>query len=175
MDLRRWFSASLLTLAGCNAFDGGQACTAIGCLDSVHFTVRVPDNLWPSGSYRLEFKTGDATHVCEITLPRDLPESERLSAVLSCGRELRGYFTAVRDCADPGSAPKGQPCGVLPDQWFIDGYLEGAPAAIHVRVERDGMELLDEDRALTYREFEPNGPECGPTCRSSGMALELSP
>lgn len=173
MQLRGWLSGSLLLLAGCGACDETRACTAIGCEDNVHFTIRVPGNAWPSGSYRLEFKTAAATHTCDIMLPRDLPELSGPSAALPCSRELHAFFSGVSACADATSVPKGQTCGTLPDQWFIEGLVNGAPASIHARIERDGTELLDEERALSYEDFEPNGPGCGPSCRSGEMALEL--
>lgn len=35
----------------------------------------------------------------------------------------------------------------------------------------DGRALLDVERAVSYAKFEPNGPECAPTCKRAATAL----
>jgi hypothetical protein len=52
-------------------------------------------------------------------------------------------------------------------------YGFGFPHSIELSVERDGREVLHEQRSLTYSDQYANGPECGVACRSASVGVTV--
>ena len=60
------------------------------------------------------------------------------------------------------------------DLHFVATRSDG-PGPVRVRVvvrDRRGRVLVRAERAVTLRRFEPNGPECAPTCWSARVRLD---
>jgi hypothetical protein len=48
------------------------------------------------------------------------------------------------------------------------------PKKLHLRIEHDGLALVDQDLTAEYTVSQPNGPDCGPVCCSASDAVVLS-
>jgi len=171
-----WLMGLLLLLAGCS--DGfpldGHACTEIGCADGAQLEIRAPDNSWPAGSYRLELTFDAVSHVCEVRLPRDLPASVGSTSPLACSSGLQVAFRPEVTCTEQRTRDAvSQSCTPIAGHWLLGGSVAGTPSSLHARLERDGLQLLDQTQTLRYEESRPNGADCEPVCRQSSVVLEL--
>jgi hypothetical protein len=140
------------------AADPERACTEIGCLDGLHVEL-VPSEGWAPGRYTFLFEADGAAQSCEATLP--LPGCEE--PAVSCSGASFAQLGAS-GCALPAA-----------QHGFASIDFPDALTEIRVRVERDGQTLVDRSLAPTYREVQPNGPGCGPVCRTASEQLAVSP
>ena len=66
-----------------------------------------------------------------------------------------------------------QRCDPIPGQ-FIEGCaLQGTPTNVRIVQMVDGVVLLDESIAPTYKVVYPNGPDCDPGCKQASASLTL--
>jgi hypothetical protein len=60
------------------------ACTAAGCEDGVVVTLKVANNSWPAGEYRLAAEFDSERYKCEFKAPDDVPKDATPTRPLSC-------------------------------------------------------------------------------------------
>jgi hypothetical protein len=65
-------------------------------------------------------------------------------------------------------------CVPLPGHWILQVSKEGTPNTLAVRVERDGVSILEAEERPKFEESRPNGPGCGPVCKQSMVELETN-
>ncbi len=137
-----------LTIAGCD-----HACTLIGC--GMAFQVDLQRAAWTAGNYEVTVIADGETIECTVTLPLDCdaPDPCGGSTKLILGRD---------GCALPPSQHK------LSSVAFADG---SAPASVEVRVLQDEVLLGEAVYMPEYSESEPNGPDCGPACKSAASGV----
>lgn len=168
------FALALISLALTGCPLESKSCTAIGCSDGAFLTLAPGDAPWPEGSYAIELETPDAMHTCTITVPDDLPEQPGSVLTLPCEPQLSVSLMAEAVCTEQRSGDAiSQSCTPVPDRWSLNATLEGTPDSLHVRVARDGAQVLEETLALDYEESRPNGPDCDPLCRQAHVELTL--
>jgi hypothetical protein len=164
-------AGALVTHGACET----HQCTEIGCGDAATLTLRTADGTLPDGAYTLSLDVEGQTHTCAFAAPGDLPTEPGRIATASCDSELRVEVLPEVVCTEHRSGDAvSQSCTPVPDHWYFATALQGTPAGFTLAVERDGRELLNEQRALNYRDEQPNGPGCEPICRQAGVELTLA-
>lgn len=158
-------AAALIALSACGsrskdvedpASPEPRACTEIGCIDGLHIELE-PNASWAPGRYRFVLEAGGAEQVCEATIP--LPPCE--APPVTCSGASFAQIGAS-GCAMPPA-----------QHGFATIHFPDAHEQVRVLVERDGEPLLDQALQPTYRTLQPNGPGCGPTCRSANARLSV--
>lgn len=127
--------------------DGG-ACTAIGCGApfTVHFDKPAP---WPAGHYSVRVTLDGRGTECQADVP------------LSC--------EAPTPCADPAVQLQLSGCALPASAHAITGLdvISGAPGSVKVEVADAQGTLASGEWQPSYMESAPNGPGCGPACKSA--------
>jgi hypothetical protein len=153
----------------------GEGCTDIGCGVGLQLTVHPPNNIWPTGGYAFEFRFASEQHNCTIAIPDSLPADSRSTAELNCEPQLDASFSPETKCSDPRTGETvRQACVPVPGHWILEVSKEGTPATVAVRVERDGVLLLEAEESPKFEESRPNGPGCGPVCKQTTVELRTN-
>lgn len=188
-----WRSTSLLLAvglaSGCDSFT--QDCTAIGCVNGVNITLRMPDNQWPAGSYELAFTIDGDTHSCGLVIPDEGPGEPGRVVNLSCepqigeqhrlGQRVEAQLIPTGcteqptgDAVSQSSTQMQTPnthCEPIEGAWLLSARFYGAAESLRVTAQRDGSTLLDRTLQPEYEENRPNGPDCEPTCLQANVEL----
>jgi hypothetical protein len=161
-----------LLVAGCDL--ATRSCTEIGCSDGVSLELRpAMQGVVESGRYTLELATGDAQHRCTFTVPDDLPVQASLAEV-DCPPQLQVSLVSATLCTEQRHDDAvSQSCVPVPDQFSLHAQLQATPRSLALQLSRDGAPLIDETLVPSYELSQPNGPDCGPTCRNANLAVEL--
>lgn len=131
-----------------------QACTEIGCTNGVTFSVD-PARAWGRGVYRFSFIFDNKIVDCRARLPLK-PCAEGPS--VTC--DGTGVMITESGCALPKES-----------HGFGDIHIDGAPTRVVARVIYNNKLLVTRTIRPAYRESRPNGPQCGPVCRSAAYDL----
>jgi hypothetical protein len=135
-------AASAVALHAC-----GHACTLMGCFDTLTFEFSEP---LAEGRWTVQIEAEGATVVCAARVPLGDPADTACS---------------VMDAEWTFASSDGQ--------WIPDGIvLRSAPAEVDVTVLHDGEPVLHERFRPKYAPFNPNGPECPPTCKHTTLELQ---
>jgi hypothetical protein len=161
----------LAASGACSSFGG--ACSDVGCNDEASFTLRAPENHWDDGAYSLEIRFDDADYQCAFMVPDDLP-STGIDRALDCMPFLDAYLTPERKCeTQKNGNSESVTCTPVPDQYYVQASVVGTPRTLNVALQRNGSALLVDTRTLSYSATQPNGPDCGPTCRQASSEFTL--
>lgn len=135
----------------------GQRCTQIGCVDGLRVEMR-PASGWAPGSYAFAVDLDGVKVTCTGALPLRACEA---GPSLTC------------DVAD--KVVIGESGCALPKEQhaFSDLWVQSGPQKVEIVISRDGQELKREALTPAYTESRPNGPDCGPVCRSASATLTL--
>jgi hypothetical protein len=159
MSIRLAASCILLSLflLSCSDILPSSGCTEVGCgpAFSVGFVRKGP---WAPGDYGVTVTVDGAPFKCTATLP------------LSCNA--------------PSPCPEGAPfflgssgCALDPSEHSLSGVeisQGSAPASVQIEVTLDGNGIGSDTFTPTYTTSSPNGPGCGPDCKSApGATLIL--
>ena len=148
-----------LILIACNTGEVGEekdsdfgttmpGCTEIGCADG--FNGEFSPAFTTQGAYVFPLDLDGVTSSCTGSLP--------LNDGFSCDGDL--------GVSQSGSA--------LPDdEHSLPGFYVSRYdfAQLQLTVERDGVEVASWSVSPEWSTFQPNGPECGPTCTSASANL----
>lgn len=177
MSKRRWwgFAVVLVALAGaCDGDDSDGAdetlnCTLIGCDDGAHVVVHAPRDAWSAGDYTVEVSADKSSFKCTSKLPT-ASQSRFDNPKFACDGASPFLFLIRGDGCENGDSgiEDDVTCGTL------ELGVQGTPSKVRVRVDRSGTTVLDETWTPKYREFAPNGRECGPICKRSSTEWMLS-
>jgi hypothetical protein len=165
MSLRRRAVACFgLTLAACS----DQDCATVGCSDEAVVVIVSQTGKWADGSYTLDVAFDDTSHSCTFEAPSDAG-SKGTWQPIDCTPELAAYLAPVVKCSEHQSGQsQSQTCGPVPDAFYLQATEPGTPATFSVTLTRAEDEvLLDESGDVPYTTAQPNGPECGPTCKQA--------
>ncbi len=112
---------------------------------------------WPAGEYRYTVELDGRNVTCTGSLP-----------LQPCARPSI-------TCDGEGVSITESGCALEPDQQAFGGIsIDELPKNVHLRIEHDGLALVDQDLTADYTVSQPNGPDCGPVCCSASDALVLS-
>lgn len=151
-----------------------KQCTEIGCGDAATVTLRTADGALPDGAYTFRFTEDGQTSVCELRVPDDLPSSPGQVRTTPCTGQLELDLTPESTCTERRSGDSvSQSCTPVPGKFSLGARLASMPSSLTVIVERDGVEIANEQRNLVYQDYYPNGPECGPPCKQTNVAVAL--
>ncbi len=126
-----------------------QVCTEIGCMDGL--TLRVdPNHDWKSGNYDLYFKLGGRGVICRGRLPLKPCEE---GPTFQCGSDIT---VGESGCALPQNAHA-----------IADIHIDGNPSNVSLEIVHNGRTIITRRLVPDYQLSRPNGPGCGPVCRSA--------
>ena len=134
-----------------------KECTLIGCSDGLALEVSARGSPLPPGVYKFHFALDGAIQELECAVQVE-PRASRCDSLGGArGGALGG---AVYDAA--GKTSKFQ--------------LRLAPAkTISMLLASSNGLRVERTFGPTYREFEPNGPGCAPTCVEASASIEVDP
>ncbi len=157
----------LAALAACAAKSpgpsdpGAKVCTQIGCIDGLRVNLTKPTP-WAAGNYTFTFALDDAPVTCTGALP--LPACDQGPALRCQGDDKAKRLVQIGESG----------CALPPEQHgFSDIQISGTPTKIQLTIEHAETVLHSSEFAPTYVTTRPNGPECGPECRSASTELAL--
>lgn len=131
-----------------------RACTQIGCVDGLTLTID-PVHRWEKGDYIFDFMIEGKAVQCKAALPLKPCEEPSVS------------------CDPPGIVMISESGCALPEdaQGFGDIRIESAPMAIRLDIFHNGEKIHGLAAHPQYQTSQPNGPQCGPVCRSASVDL----
>jgi hypothetical protein len=141
--------APLLVVVAASALGGCayERCTEAGCADGYSLSVQAESGLLPNGRYDVRVTPKDAS-------------SQECHFVVSDTGCASGHCVTESSCN--ASYIVGYQEHGLPDEVIIGYPLFDDSVAVVVA--RDSAVVFDAVLLPEYREIQPNGPECGPTC-----------
>lgn len=131
-----------------------QACTQAGCENGVVFNID-PARKWPAGNYLIYATLDLKTIACKGELPLK-PCGEGPSFICSAP----GVTIGESGCALPEEA-----------QGIARIKLEGEPKRVIIRITHEGKPVVTKTFYPEYQMSQPNGPSCGPVCKSAAFDL----
>jgi hypothetical protein len=155
--MHRLAAAFALLAAGCD-----QSCTLVGCTSGARFTF---DPVIEQAVMGARFELCMNTTCREITVPT-------LPTVGEIGRHEIGSLSETTMTVWLERANPGISMAVSFEGADEEKFRDGDVYSIAV-VSPDGSELVRKLWSVTYTSFEPNGEDCGPTCRSAATKTEL--
>lgn len=178
LGLARAFCA--LALAAC---EDSQECTAAGCIDRAHVSILGPAAAWADGDYRLDIDLA-RQHRCDFVLP--VPGGVTVQAPIegvpiSCTPALEAGFDSRAVVLFPEIARQTDgSCSMTADAggcdvvtYRIDIDTDGSAESVEVRLAAGSTVLIEQASPFDYQTVQPNGPECGPTCRSADVRMVI--
>jgi hypothetical protein len=102
---------------------------------------------------------------CAPELP-DLPGAIAQRSAVS----FRQLIGGPDGCGQTDASPE---CDVR--AYRIDIEADAVAEDVDIRLAIGDTVLLDRSASFEYRTLQPNGPECGPTCRSGDVQMLISP
>ncbi|WP_164020507.1 hypothetical protein [Pyxidicoccus trucidator] len=166
---------ALLALAACQEMDDfgtpqGQPCTLIGCGAAMSMTRHVDASL---DELRSSTMTLCRNEVCYTLSFAGFSEPDERGNIT----HNRVYFpmhgewregTPLYDASVHSAPGGGFELHISFTAWSAAELKDGDVYAVSV-VTSAGRNLIDVRRAVTYLESQPNGPKCGPPCRTSRL------
>jgi len=144
----------LLTVFSFPAHAQMKACTQMGCMNGVNFTVD-PNYDWKNGGYQIEVALGFKKVSCNGILP-----------LRAC--DQGPSFV----CDDPAVQVIESGCALPPPQHGIGGIqINDDPAKIIIRIARNNKTIVTRTVVPQYTTSQPNGPGCEPVCRGASFDL----
>lgn len=144
----------LLCAASSAALAQGRACTEIGCINGVTFST-APDYDWKNGQYDIRVALDYKTVVCRGELP-----------LHPC--DQGPTFT----CDDPSVQIGESGCALPENAHGISGiHIADDPKKIMIGIMRNYRTIITRTVVPQYQTVMPNGPGCGPVCRSAAFEL----
>ncbi len=135
-----------------------RACTEIGCVNGLTLSVD-PGRPWEKGNYDFVFVIDGRAVMCRGELPLKKCEDGRS---FTCNKP--GVMISESGCALPESAHA-----------LGDIQISGAPKKVMIRITHDNNPFVTRTISPSYTTSAPNGPECGPICRSASQSLFIAP
>jgi hypothetical protein len=154
---------------------GGGSCTAVGCASAASVHLESSTGAWTPGTYELAILVGavDASQDrCTMTIP-EAPSPTSL-IVASCTGNSSWTFSSIVTCeTHQSSGAVGESCRPVPGHFDQTLTLAGTPARVTLSLSRGGQQILVAPVSFTYRDFQPNGPQCGPACHEASAQLTV--
>ncbi|HEX2880085.1 MAG TPA: hypothetical protein VHO25_11200 [Polyangiaceae bacterium] len=172
----KWSKSGLLVLAASTSFNSagcefGTSCTELGCSDNVSVRVTPRDQAWQEGEYQLALTLDDLTGTCNFTLPDDLPPRGSSSSI-PCLDEVEIGIQQLAECTTGDEGGNiSQSCQPIPDRHELTISAYAKPTQLSLTLSRDGAQLINESRTLSYITSRPNGPDCEPECDQAQVDL----
>ena len=132
----------------------GCGCTAVGCTDLFQVVFNKVSTVWEPGSYVVSISADGQQNTCTFDLPS--------VGGVNCTGNLQADLDVI-GASGASNEIKG-----------LNGVLIfGTPTLVQVTVARDGVNLGTNAFLPNYREDQPNGALCEPTCHVDGSELSV--
>jgi hypothetical protein len=153
---------------------GDNSCTEMGCQDELALEIRTEDNTWLDGQYEFEFNFDDKIYKCEMSIPYELQQASNNFREITCEPDLYMRLEAETLCTEErDKSGVAEICQPIFDQWYLNIIYSDTPRVFRIQVTLDQTSILDQSKNPTYREYWPNGKECGPVCEQSQLEIVL--
>jgi hypothetical protein len=152
---------------------GAVGCTLIGCGDAATINLQSPTGAWTPGNYQIALVVDGGPATCTLPIPSS--PSPTSDIVGTCTSGLTAIFQGETQCQTLPSdgAVSGGICRPVPGHFFLTLTLDGTPPQVDLTVMRDGNALVDQTVEFMYQDFQPNGPQCGPSCRGASASVTV--
>jgi hypothetical protein len=148
-----------------------RGCTLIGCTDGFAMTVGTPRNRWPSGNHEVILGIDDKRTTCRFAWYKDSTGQFPSYAIASCEpseAEIRITVEPVRICnRDVDRGVIAVQCHDVPDEFVEKIAIGGTPRRLSIVQRVDGKVIGERTVEPTYKDVQPNGAGCEPTCRQA--------
>jgi len=155
--------ASLFAAAGCET----KVCTEIGCVNQLSVTVTRADGSFPSGVHQVDVTADGVTRSCTFTFAGSVVSTACPSGLFLSVNQA----TTCTEMRTPTAVSLR--CDPIPRQFVEVLSMSGMPRDVRVVQSMDGVALLDQSIAPTYKQSRPNGPGCEPLCEQASATLTL--
>jgi hypothetical protein len=134
-------------------------CTQELCISSVAIIIDTSTGEWEPGEYTMDLSDDDNVRHCTFSIPSAQLDGEERTAI-RCGIRMRAWFEERTQCSNESGA-------ACPPPGFymyvpVYGYW---PNTASLRLERDGVLIIEEERPFTYSPVFGGG--CDSRCRNS--------
>ena len=138
--------------------DRSHLCTLIGCWDQAVATFKIAPE-FETGTYQLLLTTREDELACTLSFPIEKDAHSRTR----CEGRTSSLDLQIHNWARWGL--------------MVEATWERAPLPTEVKavLMRDHQRLASASGQFSYKNFTPNGPECGPACRGGRVVLALAP
>ena len=158
------------TIAACET---SHICTLVGCGDGVSLEVRPAQGPFEDGGYELVIVADGQTHACSFVLPDDLPVQGSVHTI-ECTPPMSASLQAELICTEArGASSVSQTCAPIAGEFVLRALVQTTAPELELRIRRDDVPLLAQTLMPSYEIFQPNGPDCEPTCRQAGIEVTL--
>lgn len=151
-------------------------CSTEGCTDYARVLMVPTGGIWVDGDYSLEVEFDDAAYSCTFTTPDDAPDETGAWKPIDCTPTLDAFLVPFVRCDPNNGMSSIENCSPQPQpgQYYVQASTPGTPKTLRVVLTR-GDETVSEATftPLQYSTVQPNGPECGPTCRQTGAIVSF--
>jgi hypothetical protein len=152
---------------------GAVGCTLIGCGDAATINLQSPTGAWTPGNYQIALVVDGGPATCTLPIPSS--PSPTSDIVGTCTSGLAAIFQGESHCQTLPSdgAVSGEICTPVPGHFFMTVTLDGTPPQVDLTVMRNGNALVDQTIEFMYQDFQPNGPQCGSSCRGASASVTV--
>lgn len=157
--LRVALLSAMVVPGGCNLLDG-QSCTEIGCRNGAAIAIRAGNGLTAPLGVQLEIDGR------RLSCPPPAPDS-------TCDPMVSVVHRAQLDCREVRTADSRRQTCVPNGEFEQVLTFHGTPARVVVTLLADGVAVAERTFDLTYAKFQPNGPDCEPTCLQASVPWDL--
>lgn len=157
--------ASILPCAAC----ASKACPLVGCDNAFSAQISVSVSGVPAGTHTVTVTVDGVTTSCSFQFP---PDAATLARGVTCSGSAYVGLTAAQTCQSAGGSETCQP---VPGQYVESVTVFGTPQSIQVQQTVGGTVVLDEDLTPSYQSYQPNGPDCPPTCQEASVQWTIPP
>ena len=131
-----------------------KICTEVGCEDFLSLAFDPP--ISSLGNYIFQFSYANGSRICEYHLATDDKDL--------CGNDI---YILKKDT----NSHKPKTNFIQP----ISGIeISMAPKTFTLNIIRDGKKILTQTHSPIYSEYNPNGEDCPPTCKSGHQRIQIS-
>ena len=164
MAYLRWaLVVAVFAAAGCET----KVCTTAGCTDQFTASLSRADGSFPAGAHQVDVTADGVTMSCTFSFAGS-------GVGATCPPELDVTVGPATTCMEfqVGNAT-GYRCDPIPGQFIEQLTLRGARRDVRVVQSVDGVVMLDQSIAPTYKLTRPNGPDCEPVCEQASATFTL--
>jgi hypothetical protein len=170
----------LAGLVGCDSLSdllkgdpGGQACTTIGCSDSLNVTITPKGGEFPAGTHEVVITAeGSPVRTCTFTFPFAGPIE---SGVCSGGGPIFLTVAPLQTCTTSNNgSTASQSCVPVAGKFEERLSVPGLPSKVRITQRTlQGGGYFDREATPTYQDAFPNGKACGAVCKQAGVSWDF--
>jgi len=102
-----------------------------------------------------------------------MPDETGTWRPIDCTPTIDAFLATLCESYEIGKPPS-ENCSTVPGKFHLDARTPGTPKKVHVVLTRGDETVLDDIMNIPlYGTVQPNGPDCGPTCKQYGGGFTI--